>query len=153
MALGHKYKKSYRELVLKRESVKMQVHGKSRSQIGPWWTFFTDGQFLPIPCELVFIFDKITYYLCLICNGREREVGGGGRLGGEITSFRKTSSGKSFEVFFLRFRHFFHMKCFPDQNYIAPTKKPPCRKVCPPNTSSKDKWFMLKNLYEWHSIR
>ena len=35
MALGHKYKKSYRELVLKRESVKMQVHGKSRSQIGP----------------------------------------------------------------------------------------------------------------------
>ena len=75
MALGHKYKKSYRELVLKRESVKMQVHGKSRSQIGP--TFFTDGQFLPIPCELVFIFDKITYYLCLICNGREREVRGG----------------------------------------------------------------------------
>ena len=72
MALGHKCRKSYMELVLKRGSVKMQVYGKSQSQMGPGWIFFTDGQFLPIPRELVFIFDKITYYLCLICNGRDR---------------------------------------------------------------------------------
>ena len=139
MTLSHKCKKSYRELVLKRENVKMQVYGKSRYQMGPpRWTFFTDGQFLPIPCELVFIFDKITYYLCLICNGRERERGGG------ITSSRKTSSGKSFEVFFLRFRHFFPVKCFPDQNYISPTKKSPCRNVCSPNTSSEDAMIYVK---------
>ena len=72
MALGHKCKKSYIELVLKRQSVKMQVYGKSQSQMGPTWIFFTDSQFLPIPRELVFIFDKTTYYLCLICNGRDR---------------------------------------------------------------------------------
>ena len=45
-----------------------QATGPDRSQMD----FFTDGQFLPIPRELVFIFDKITYYLCLICNGRDR---------------------------------------------------------------------------------
>ena len=72
MALGHKCKKSYIKLVLKRQSVKMQVYGKSQSQMGPRWIFFTDSQFLPIPRELVFIFDKTTYYLCLICNGRDR---------------------------------------------------------------------------------
>ena len=72
MALGHKCRKSYMELVLKRGSVKMQVYGKSQSQMGPGWIFFTDGQFLPIPRELFFIFDKITYYVCLICNGRDR---------------------------------------------------------------------------------
>ena len=31
------------------------------------------GQFFPIQRELLFIFGKITYYLCLICNGRKKE--------------------------------------------------------------------------------
>ena len=96
MTLSHKCKKSYRELVLKRENVKMQVYGKSRYQMGPpRWTFFTDGQFLPIPCELVFIFDKITYYLCLICNGRERERGGE-----ELLHLGKRRQGKVSRCFF-----------------------------------------------------
>ena len=72
MALGHKCKKSYRELVLKRESEKMQVYGKSQPQMGPDGFFFTDSQFLPIPREIGFTFDKTTYCLCLICNGRDR---------------------------------------------------------------------------------
>ena len=30
-------------------------------EMGLWWIFFTDGQFLTVSRELVFIFDKITY--------------------------------------------------------------------------------------------
>ena len=39
MALGHKCKTSYRQLVLRRGSVKMQLYGKSRSQMRPRWVF------------------------------------------------------------------------------------------------------------------
>ena len=35
VALGYKCKKSYRELVLKRRSMKMHMYGKLRSQMGP----------------------------------------------------------------------------------------------------------------------
>ena len=94
MSLGHKCKKSYMKLVLKRESAKMQVYDKSQSQMRPRWTFFTDSQFLPILREPVFIFGKTTYYLCLIWNGRDRQ-----KEREEIISLRKTSQGKSFKVF------------------------------------------------------
>ena len=123
MALGHKCKKSYRELVLKRESVKMQVYDKSQSQMRPRWIFFTDTQFLLILRELVFIFGKTTYYLYLICNGRNRQ-----KEREEIISLRKTSPGKSFKVFFLRYRHFLPMKCFLDKIIYLQQKCLPAEK-------------------------
>ena len=50
---------------------------------------------------------------------REREEGGLAHQG-------KLRQGKIWRSF-LRFRHFFPMKCFPDQNHIPPTKKTLCR--------------------------
>ena len=121
VALGHKCKKSYRELVLKRGSVKMHMFGKLRCQMGPRWIFFTDGQFLPIPRELVFIIDKITYYICLICRGRQRE-----RQRQRLRPLEENFVSEKFQGFFFTFRHFFPMNCFPDQNHLSSTKKSPC---------------------------
>ena len=91
-------------------------------------------------------------YLCLICNGREteresvwereRERERGNYLI-EENFFRE-----NFEGFFLRFRHFFPMKCFPDQNYLSPTKKYPCQKFCPTNTISEDTLIYVKKSFK-----
>ena len=48
--------------------------------------------------------------------------------------------------FFFSFRHFFPMKCFPDQNYLSAMQNSPCRKVCLTNTFSEDTLIYVKNL-------
>ena len=89
-------------------------------------------------------------YLCLICNGREMEresVCEKEKEREEITSLKKTSSGKILKIF-SRFCHFFPMKCFPDQNYLSPTKKYPCQKFCPTNTISEDTLIYVKKSFK-----
>ena len=140
MALGHKCKKSYRDLVLKRGSVKMQVYGKWYSQKGPTWTFFTDGQFLSIP-HVSLMLDLQWQRQREIEWEKERE-----RERRQITSFRKIRREKVSRVFFFRFCHFFPMKSFPDQSYITSTKKSPGRKVCPLKTFSEGTLIYVRNL-------
>ena len=113
-----------------------------------WWSIFY--WWLLISRELVFIFHKITYAwfamaerrrerVCVRERKRERER--------KLPHWRKLLQGK-FLRFFLRFRHFFPMKCFPDQNYLSPTKKSPCQKFCPTNTISEDTLIYVKKSFK-----
>ena len=90
-------------------------------------------------------------YLCLICNGRETERESVWERERErerkLPHWRKLLQGK-FLRFFLRFRHFFPMKCFPDQNYLSPTKKYPCQKFCPTSTISEDTLIYVKKSFK-----
>ena len=92
-------------------------------------------------------------YICLICNGREterecvREERERKKERGNYL-IEETFSREKFESFFLRFRHFFPMKCFPDQNYLFPTKKYPCQKFCPTNTISEDTLIYVKKSFK-----
>ena len=104
--------------------------------MGPRSIFFIDGQFLTILGEFVFIFANITYtWFAIAEKGRERV---------EITSSGKNSPGTSYTLF-LRFRHFFHIKCFPDQNYLR-RKTLPDEKFCPKNRFSEDTLIYVENL-------
>ena len=90
-------------------------------------------------------------YLCLICNGRETERERVCEKEKErerkLPHWRKLLQGK-FWRFFSRFCHFFPMKCFPDQNYLSPTKKYPCQKFCPTNTISEDTLIYVKKSFK-----
>ena len=92
-------------------------------------------------------------YICLICNGREterecvREERERKKERGNYL-IEETFSREKFESFFLRFRHFFPMKCFPDQNYLSPTKKYPCQKFCPTSTISEDTLIYVKKSFK-----
>ena len=86
-------------------------------------------------------------YLCLICSDRQakrEKVCEGEKRERGICLIEENFFREMFEGFFLRFRHFFPLKCFPDQNYLTPTKKSPCRKFCPTNTISEDTLIYVK---------
>ena len=79
-------------------------------EVGPRRIFFTDGQFLTISREITYA----RFAMAEIERGRER----GNYLVRE--KFLREKLGV-----FLRFFHFFSMKCFPDQNHLSPTKSSP----------------------------
>ena len=91
-------------------------------------------------------------YLCLICNGRETERESVCEREKERERgnylIEENFVRENFEGFFLRFRHFFPMKCFPDQNYLFQTKKSPCRKFCPTSTISEDTLIYVKKSFK-----
>ena len=91
-------------------------------------------------------------YICLICNGREMERGVWEKRERKKERgnylIEENFSREKFEGFFLRFCHFFPMKCFPDQNYLSPTKKYPCQKFCPTNTISEDTLIYVKKSFK-----
>ena len=91
-------------------------------------------------------------YICLICNGREMERGVWEKREWKKERgnylIEENFSREKFEGFFLRFRHFFPMKCFPDQNYLSQTKKYPCQKFCPTNTISEDTLIYVKKSFK-----
>ena len=119
------------------------------------------GQFFPIQRELLFIFDKITYYLCLICNGRKKEKERDREM--KLPHRGKCCQGKASIYFFfgllfflfvcLRFRHFFPMKFFLTKITCPRTKNLPVEMFLHQRCFQKTHWFMLKSLSEWHSIR
>ena len=122
-------------------------------EMGPRWIFLLMVNFLLMFTNFMrTCFHLSQVYLCLICNGREterekvceREERGERE---EITSLKKTSSGKVWR-FFLRFHHFFPMKYFPDQNNLSPTKKSPCRKFYPTNTISEDTLIYVRKSFK-----
>ena len=121
------------------------MHGKSQSQMGSRMIFFTDVQFLTIPCELVFNFDKNTYYLCLICYGREKEREGERERWNYL--IKETFFREKFQSFFfldfvtLSLWNAFLTKIMSPPH---PVKKSPCRKVCPTNTFSEETLIHVK---------
>ena len=124
-------------------------------EMGAKWIFLLMVHFLLMVTNFTqTCFHLLQDYLYLICNGRETErerervcVWEREREREEITSLKKTSSGKILKIF-SRFCHFFPMKCFPDQNYLSPTKKYPCQKFCPTNTISEDTLIYVKKSFK-----
>ena len=79
-------------------------------EMGPRWIFFADGQILTISRE-------ITYARFAMA---EIERGSETRNYLVREKFVREKLGV-----FLRFRHFFSIKCFPDQNHLSPTESSP----------------------------
>ena len=110
------------------------------------------GQFFPIQRELLFIFDKITYYLCLICNGRKKEKERDREM--KLPHRGKCCQGKASIFFFFWFVVFFvclfeisplfPYEVFFDQNYLSLNKKSPCRNVFAPKMFSEDTLIYVK---------
>ena len=122
-------------------------------EMGPRWIFLRWSIFywwLLISCELVFIFHKFSYaWFAMAERRRERKCVREKREERErkLPQWRKLLQGK-FEGFFLRFHHFFPIKCFPDQNNLSPTKKSPCRKFYPTNTISEDTLIYVRKSFK-----